>query len=130
MTQYEFLPKSSVEEPYYTVAQAMRLTGYTATKFRYEPNKIELDRRGADVSERIWRIPRKALVEMGWLDPATPDIDELEQDVVSPPIRRSTARIIELAERVTALENELSVAQAVIKAKDAEIANLSSLLRK
>lgn len=130
MSAYIFEPKPFVDEPFYTVAQAMRLTGFTATKFRYEPNKIELDKRGADVSDRIWKIPRHALIDMGWLDPDAPNLDELEQEVASPPLRRSTARIIELAEKVTALENELAVAHAVIKAKDAEIANLSSLLRK
>lgn len=149
---YVYLPKDTVEEPFYTVAEAMRLTGRSSTKFRYEPNKRELDARGADLSQRVWRIPRTALIEMGWLEPDAPLTAE---PVEGPTIRSSQARIIELAELNSGLTAELdalrlevselrgevatlhdlviekdrllSAAQATIEAKEAEVANLTAL---
>ena len=127
--------KDSVEEPFYSVAEAMKLTGYSATKFRYEPNKRELDARGSDLSQRVWRIPRKALIEMGWLSPdapLTPQVAEGEEKAVRSSVKRikelygqTQFLMAQLAER----ETELAVANATIKAKDAEIANLLSLLQ-
>lgn len=133
----EFLPKSFVEEPFYTVAEAMRLTGFTATKFRYQPNKEELDKRGSDVSGRVWRIPRSALIDMGWLNPDAPMFADLPNDGEEIPVRRSVKRIHELAGQVDDLKaqlvsatNRAEIAEALVKAKDAELANLYQLLRK
>lgn len=132
---FEYEPKASMEEPFYTVAEAMRLTGYSATKFRYEPNKRELDARGADLSERVWRIPRRALIDMGWLNadaPMTAPVVESDEK----PLRSSTQRIQELygqtqdlLAQVAERDTLLAVANATIKAKDAEIANLMTLLQ-
>ena len=133
-TGYVYKPKGSVEEPFYTVAQAMRLTGLSSTKFRYEPNKRELDARGADLSERVWRIPRRALIEMGWLSSDAPMGAEPEEGQERES-RSSVLRIKELYKKTETLmeqlskrETELAVANATIAAKDAEIANLLRLL--
>ena len=147
---FEYLPKNITEEHVYTVAEAMRLTGLSSTKFRYEPNKRELDARGADLSQRVWRIPRSVLIDMGWLSPDAPlTAEPAEGEGVT--MRSSVARIKQLAEENSALKAELSnlreelesirtllvekdtllaAANATIKAKDAEIANLMTLLNR
>ena len=132
---FVYLPKESVEEPFYTVAEAMRLTGLSSTKFRYEPNKRELDARGADLSARIWRIPRTVLIDMGWLSPNAPLVAEPLPDE-DKPVRSSVKRIQEQHAQIQELlgmlaerDTQLAVANATIKAKDAEIANLMTLLQ-
>jgi hypothetical protein len=127
---YQYLPKEYVEEPYYSVADAMSLTGYSATKFRYEPNKRELDRLGSDCSKRVWRIPRSALVQMDWLSPDAPMQPVIEAPEVQGEQRSSVARILELAEENTLLKERLAVAEARLADKDAEIERLMGLLHR
>lgn len=132
---YEYLPKDFVEEPYYSVADAMALTGYSATKFRYEPNKRRLDELGADCSERVWRIPRSALIEMRWLSEDAPLRPELEPAEDLGNQRSSVMRIKDLYSQVKTLESEkdsllqrLAVAEARVEEKSAEIERLLGLL--
>lgn len=60
------------EEEVYTRAEAQRRTGFSATKFNYARNKQLLEALGAenlDQAGKRWRIPRSALIELGWLNP-------------------------------------------------------------
>lgn len=132
----EYLPKNEVERPYYSVAEAMSLTGYSATKFRYEPNKQELDRLGSDCSGRVWRIPRSALLTMGWLSPDAPELPVDNRNTSEQVQERSSVlRIRELAEQVKdltverdALSQRVAVAEARVEEKSAEIERLLGLL--
>ena len=133
--RYDYLPKEFVEEPYYSVAEAMALTGYSATKFRYEPNKRRLDELGSDCSERVWRIPRSALIEMRWLSEDAPLRPELEGSEEAGGQRSSVLRIKDLYAQVKSLETEkdallqrLAVAEARVEEKSAEIERLLGLL--
>lgn len=132
---FTYEPKEFVEEPFYTVAEAMRLTGLSSTKFRYEPNKRELDARGADLSDRVWRIPRSVLIDMGWLSPDAPMSaqispgDERGAKGAAYEVRELRSQIQDLLTHISERDTQLAVANATIKAKDAEIANLLSLLQ-
>ena len=131
---FTYEPKEFVEEPFYSVAEAMRLTGLSSTKFRYEPNKRELDARGADLSDRVWRIPRSVLIDMGWLSPDAPITshigagDERGSKGVAVEVRNLRSQIQDLLAQVSERDTQLAVANATIRAKDAEITNLMSLL--
>lgn len=137
----DFLPKAEVDEPFYTVAEAMRLTGFSSTKFRYAPNMEALDELGADLSGRVWRIPRKALIELGWLTsdaPLTAPRETIPQFQANKP----SQELEQLNEELTALKKDnkklreemevkemrLVELQAKLTAKSEEIENLTRVL--
>lgn len=130
-----------MDEPFYTVAEAMRLTGFSSTKFRYAPNMEALDKLGADLSERVWRIPRNALIQLGWLSPdapmtapseptpqrqITPQQQELEQ--MRDELTGLTKDNKKLREEMESKERRLVELQATLSAKNEEIENLTRLL--
>ena len=128
-------------EPVYSVSEAMRLTGFSSTKFRYEPNMRKLEELGADVTGSVWRIPRSALITLGWISEDLPSDDATLIAEQTP--RRSHQRIITLAnenkslkielqeakQRIFELEKQVAALDALVLGKNQEISNLSEILR-
>jgi len=128
-------------EPVYSVSEAMRLTGFSSTKFRYEPNMRRLEELGADVTGSVWRIPRSALIKLGWIAEDLPSDDETLIAEQTP--RRSHQRILVLANenkalkieleqargRILELEKQTAALDALLLGKNQEISNLSEILR-
>lgn len=123
-----------MEEPFYTVAEAMRLTGFSSTKFRYAPNMDALDKSGADLSGRVWRIPRKALIELGWLSPDAPltapseTTTPIHTNKTHHELERLQGENQRLREEMEIKERRLVELQAIVNAKNGEIENLTRLL--
>lgn len=141
----------------YTRAEAQRRTGFSATKFNYAPNKKLLQSLGAenlDKAGKHWRIPRSALVQLGWMNPdGTPvratalrtrqgirvtasgttrsPLERYERDVIRAHQEVETARttLAEAEERHrTAVERLRAAQQEEITLREAEIAEAQRLV--
>lgn len=72
-----------------TLGEAVKLTGFSAGKFRY--NKEKLVQHGVVVNPDGWSIPLASLRELGWVGVKPP-----KGEVKETPLAKAQARIAEL----------------------------------
>ena len=87
-----------------SLGEAVRLTGFSAGKFRY--NKALLEESGVVVSAAGWEIPYKVLESLGWLG-----VKEPKTDVAPTALALARSRVAELEAEVARLNKELASAQ-------------------
>lgn len=79
-----------------TLGEAVRLTGFSAGKFRY--NKTKLAEAGVTITADGWAIPMSALKDLGWLG-----VKPSKGEVQDTPLSQARARIAELEAEVAEL---------------------------
>lgn len=83
-----------------TLGEAVKLTGFSAGKFRY--NRDTLVSEGVTVTPEGWSIPLSVLNRIGWVGVKAP-----KGEVVDTPLSVAQARVVELETEVAHLRAEL-----------------------
>ena len=81
-----------------TLGEAVKLTGFSAGKFRY--NKAKLEAAGVVITSDGWSIPVSVLNKLGWVGVKTP-----KGEVVETPLSIAQARIAELEAELAELRS-------------------------
>lgn len=107
------------------LSEAQKLTGFSATKFNYEPNKKLLAEGGADVEGvgKEWKIPVSTLIAIGWLDEDGNAVKKSSRKTTTTRTRRDPLEVLqdEVAKAEADIDRyKVKLAEAQQKAKDAK----------
>lgn len=104
-----------------TLSQAMKLTGFSQTKFTTEKNKALLNEHGAKTegTGKNWQIPTEALVELEWLQDDGSPIPKLNKRQAVTRSRRSPIEVLEAD--IAKAEADLEKAEALKKDASARL---------